>query len=41
MAAASEPDDDSMVRYGGVVGDYKTDNVEHKAIIAAPSLVTK
>jgi hypothetical protein len=30
-----------MVRYGGVVGDHETDDVERKEIIATPSLVTK
>jgi hypothetical protein len=27
-----------MVRYGGVVGDHEIDDVERKAIIAAPWL---
>jgi hypothetical protein len=38
---AAAPDDDTTVRYGGLVGDHETDEVERKAIAVSAASVTK
>lgn len=38
---AVAPDDDTTVRYGGLVGDHETDEVERKAIAVSAASVTK